>query len=167
MGEQRSFPPCQLVHTCSPHLHTSALQDGWTPVHIAAQYGHLELVRLLLQKGANLDAASNVGAVQLMRWKLPLSCREISRSVNQNECCEKCCSIRQRGELWQRMFWKTPTYQSDNHHHCTAGWVDPCSYCSPEWAPGDCGPAAAKGCQQGRSQQCGSYCTRIQNMACI
>jgi hypothetical protein len=40
---------------------TIALQDGWTPVHIAAQNGHLEIVGLLLQKGANKDAASNVG----------------------------------------------------------------------------------------------------------
>ncbi len=44
------------------------LQDGWTPLHIAAQHGHVEVERLLLDKGANKEAASNVGAVR------PLMC---------------------------------------------------------------------------------------------
>ncbi len=49
-----------------PHPQTThVLQDGWTPLFVAAQNGHLEVVRLLLDKGANMEAANNVGAVRL------------------------------------------------------------------------------------------------------
>lgn len=34
---------------------------GWTPVYAAASKGHLEVVRLLVDQGANIDAATNAG----------------------------------------------------------------------------------------------------------
>jgi uncharacterized protein YerC len=39
----------------------TTLQDGWTPLHFAALSGHLEVIRLLLQKGAKKEAADEVG----------------------------------------------------------------------------------------------------------
>ncbi len=36
------------------------MQYGATPLYMAAQKGHLEVVRLLLDKGANKEAASKV-----------------------------------------------------------------------------------------------------------
>jgi hypothetical protein len=37
------------------------VQDGWTPLYIAAAKGHAPCVELLLGKGANVDQADNVG----------------------------------------------------------------------------------------------------------
>ncbi len=36
------------------------MQDGKTPLWFAASRGHLEFVRLLVEKGANLNRAANV-----------------------------------------------------------------------------------------------------------
>jgi hypothetical protein len=63
-------------------------QDGFTPLHWPAQSGYLECVRLLMERGADKDAKSNVrpptrerhcrSALRLsvsrsaLRWSLPL-----------------------------------------------------------------------------------------------
>ncbi len=39
-----------------PHI----FQDGFTGLYLASEKGHLEVVRLLLDKGANVDAANQV-----------------------------------------------------------------------------------------------------------
>jgi len=45
-----------LAENCS---FTSAVSpDGWTPLHLAAHFGHTEAARLLLNKGAKVDARS-------------------------------------------------------------------------------------------------------------
>ena len=36
------------------------MQDGWTPLHWAAQKGSLEVVKLLLDKGVDVNAKTNV-----------------------------------------------------------------------------------------------------------
>ena len=39
------------------------IQDGYTSLHFAAKNGHLEVVKLLIEKGANLqdkDSVSNI-----------------------------------------------------------------------------------------------------------
>ncbi len=38
----------------------SLMQDGWTPFLEAASRGHLEVVRLLMEKGAEIHRAANV-----------------------------------------------------------------------------------------------------------
>ncbi len=37
------------------------IQEGWTALMSAARYGHLEVVRLLLQAGADKEKTTNVG----------------------------------------------------------------------------------------------------------
>ncbi len=51
-----------------PHPQTiPALQeDGQTPPYVSARKGHLEMVRLLLDKGAKTEAADKVGAAASM-----------------------------------------------------------------------------------------------------
>lgn len=39
--------------------------QGWTPLHVAAAGGNVDVIGLLLQHGANVNAASNIGATPL------------------------------------------------------------------------------------------------------
>jgi ankyrin repeat protein len=35
-------------------------QDGWTPLHIAAEYNNVDVVRILIEKGADINASNKV-----------------------------------------------------------------------------------------------------------
>ena len=61
---------------CYSHLHSGRMcawlycslnmQDGWTPLQVAVQNGHLGVAELLLAKGADIEAKhSRVGATFL------------------------------------------------------------------------------------------------------
>jgi len=45
---------------CWLHHVIFMLQVGWTPLYVAAREGHVEVVTLLLSKGANKEAADRV-----------------------------------------------------------------------------------------------------------
>jgi ankyrin repeat protein len=55
-------------HTCTvacvvatvPDLRTLAGQKGWTSLMLASDNGHVEAVRVLIEKGANVEAAATV-----------------------------------------------------------------------------------------------------------
>jgi hypothetical protein len=106
------------------------LQDGFTPLHSAAQHGHLEVVRLLLDKGANKEAANKVGlwlGSLWLAWLWGLL-----------------------GYSWMRP--DTPTKYPLNLN--TAGWVYTSAQGSPERSPGGVAPPAGErrqhgGCDQG------------------
>ena len=40
---------------------TIVLQDGWSPLNAASDNGHLDVVKTLLEAGANIDQANYVG----------------------------------------------------------------------------------------------------------
>ena len=42
---------------------TFVLQNGWSPLHVASFYGHLDIVRALTEAGANISQATKVGTV--------------------------------------------------------------------------------------------------------
>ena len=42
-------------------------QDGGTALHSAAEPGHIETVKLLLDRGANVDTATEVSNIRLHR----------------------------------------------------------------------------------------------------
>lgn len=46
-------------------------QNGYTPVHAAAEYGHLDLVRLLIEKGGNINIQDNDGDTPLHACEQP------------------------------------------------------------------------------------------------
>ena len=43
----------------------TAMNDGWTPLHVASQMGHLEVARELLARGANPGLATISGNTAL------------------------------------------------------------------------------------------------------
>jgi hypothetical protein len=71
-----ALPPhrCRRRHCLRPHIRALTLppmsaavlrcvvraQDGWTPLHHAARFGHASVVTLLCEKGADTKAKSNV-----------------------------------------------------------------------------------------------------------
>ena len=57
---------CFLPTLCVYHLLIDGnddMQVGWTPLHVAAKKGHLQVVELLVAKGADVEAKDKVGAV--------------------------------------------------------------------------------------------------------
>lgn len=45
------------------------LQKGFTPLHVAAKYGKIEVANLLLQKNASPDASGKVGQTESLPLK--------------------------------------------------------------------------------------------------
>lgn len=44
------------------HANTEAANgDGWTPLNIAAEFSHVEVVKLLLENGADTESANKDG----------------------------------------------------------------------------------------------------------
>jgi ankyrin repeat protein len=48
---------CRLLIEIGAQLEAKT-SDGWTPLHLAAERGHVEIVRLLCNRGADVEAPS-------------------------------------------------------------------------------------------------------------
>ncbi len=44
----------------------AATTDGWTPLHVACEKGHASVVRLLLERGADVNARDGKGRTALV-----------------------------------------------------------------------------------------------------
>ena len=51
-------PRCQHLVTTNPQLLIKRSPDGWTALHLAAFFGQIDTARVLIQKGADVNARS-------------------------------------------------------------------------------------------------------------
>lgn len=56
--------------THAPRSQILSAQRGWTPLHCAAEHGHVEVVEALLEKGANIEARNWVRRSRAVRFPL-------------------------------------------------------------------------------------------------
>ena len=54
--------------------------DGWTPLHLSAQKGHLEVARALIEAGADVNAKKNDGWTPL-HWSAQKGHLEVARAL--------------------------------------------------------------------------------------
>jgi ankyrin repeat protein len=53
------------------HLLNSKDANGWTPLHDGARAGHVEVVKLLIDKGANINERTNEGKGETpLHWSI-------------------------------------------------------------------------------------------------
>ncbi|KAL6438502.1 hypothetical protein ACFW04_004528 [Cataglyphis niger] len=68
---------CYLFYYyCSQNIDVNQMIDGRTPLHYAADYGQSEVVRYLLEKGANANATDKHGITTLLAaiWEGHTNC---------------------------------------------------------------------------------------------
>ena len=46
------------------------VQDGWTALYIAAQNGHIDIVKHLIENGANINATDEVCFAMMCLWMM-------------------------------------------------------------------------------------------------
>ena len=61
---------------------TFVLQDGWTPLYIASNRGHLDIVKALIEAGANVNQTNKVS----LSVELFVILNNITRCVRVNMC---------------------------------------------------------------------------------
>ena len=66
----RRAATCMCRHSGSPLLPATTVswQDECTPLHIAAENGRREVLEMLLAKGADVNATTEVGYLENLEW---------------------------------------------------------------------------------------------------
>ena len=86
---------CNCVHP--PHLALS-VQGGWTSLHLASEKGHLEVVKLLLDRDASLEAQDEV--VENWFCVLRRAVRFVVSVCGVYPLFSRCCLGGGSGESW-------------------------------------------------------------------
>ena len=67
-GVAMSYHWCEITHSSLTYPYLWIYQRGSTPLLYAAGYGHLPMVKYLMEKGANIEAKDEVSDVISMIW---------------------------------------------------------------------------------------------------
>ncbi len=74
-------------------------QDGYTPLYVAALNGHLECMRLLLDRGEDKDAKTTVRALIPPLQRIALSCCAELCALARSQGTRR-CSLLRRTDIW-------------------------------------------------------------------
>ena len=78
---------------------TSVLQNGWSPLNAASDDGHLDVVKTLLEAGANINQANDVGTCTHTWCSLNYNCTCTTQPIVYKIKLQYCTCI-EHAELW-------------------------------------------------------------------
>ena len=75
------------------NLDVSLLQKGVTALYFASQCGHIKVVKVLLEHGAQVDLPTDVSHMFLIRWPFYLLCDSYSFVMSLNVWVWSACRV--------------------------------------------------------------------------
>ena len=100
-------------------------QDGGTPLHSAAYSGNDDAVKMLLEKGANIDAVDNVSYMYMHLWEIArilwLSCTIVHHQYTLYMCIHCRASMCSCNKIFLGMRWLCQNSFKHNRCVCKSG----------------------------------------------